>query len=421
MEFAFVAFAVGVFCGVPAAVLVGHVALDVAGDAAGGVHEGGVAANEPGVEVEVEELGVVVEHFFEMRDEPLGVDGVAGEAAADVVADAACGHAAAGEEDLFLHGGVAGESGGEEEKAGDLGLGEFGCLAPAAVDWVEGIHEGASGGGLDVAGEGFGVFRGGAIRHVFLESAGEVFGVGGEFLAVFLPEFVDVIERGDEAVLGEIGAPEERLAVGGEEDVEGPAAAEFDGLHGGHVDVVDVRAFFAVEFDGDEFFVDDGGDGVAFEAFAFHDVAPVAGAVADAEEDGFVFAFGFFEGFFAPWVPVDWVVLVLEEVGGFFAGEPVGVARLGWGVHGLGRGIVCCWEGVGGAEAEDGGWQEAGGGEFHGVAILEKGRVGNRGMVWWVGRRDGGKFASRYLDALIYGLRDGWVQARWMPDASAEL
>jgi hypothetical protein len=40
----------------------------------------------------------------------------------------------------------------------------------------------------------------------------------------------------------------------------------------------------------------------------------VAGAVADAEEDGFVFAFGFFEGCFAPWVPVDWVVLVLEEV-----------------------------------------------------------------------------------------------------------
>ena len=96
MEFTFVAFAVGVFCGIPAAVLVGHVALDVAGDAAGGVHEGGVAASESGVEVEFEELGVVVEHFFEMRDEPLGVDGVTGEAAADVVADAACGHAAAG-------------------------------------------------------------------------------------------------------------------------------------------------------------------------------------------------------------------------------------------------------------------------------------------------------------------------------------
>jgi hypothetical protein len=147
----------------------------------------------------------------------------------------------------------------------------------------------------------------------------------------------------------------------------------------------------------------------------------VAGAVADAEEDGFVFAFGFFEGFFAPWVPVDGVVLVLEEVGGFFAGEPVGVARLGWGVHGWGRGIVCCWQPGWRAEAEDGGGDEAGGWQFHGVAILEMGRGGNRGMGWGEGRRAGEKFASRYLDALIYGLRDGWVQARWLSDASAEL
>jgi hypothetical protein len=117
----------------------------------------------------------------------------------------------------------------------------------------------------------------------------------------------------------------------------------------------------------------------------------VAGAVADAEEDGFVFAFGFFEGCFAPWVPVDWVVLVLEEVGGFFAGEPVGVARRGWGVHWWWWGFVCCGEWGRRGEAEDGGWHEAGGGEFHGVAILEKGRCGNRGMRLRGGRRRGEK------------------------------
>ena len=241
------------------------------------------------------------------------------------------------------------------------------------------------------------MFRGGAIRHVFLERAGEVFGVGGEFLLVFLPEFVDVVEGGDEAVFGEIGTAEEGLAVWGEEDIEGPAAAEFDGLHGGHVDVVDVRAFFAVEFDGDEFFVDDGGDGVAFEAFAFHDVAPVAGAVADAEEDGFVFAFGFFEGFFAPWVPVDWVVLVLEEVGGFFAGEPVGVARLGWGVHGVGESSAAGRRGgeprprmAAGMRQEAGSFME-----------LQSLRWGVGATAGWVGGSGGGRVKSSHQDILM--------------------
>src|SRR5262249_51508072 len=51
------------------------------------------------------------------------------------------------------------------------------------------------------------------------------------------------------------------------------------------------------------------------ERFAFHDVAPVAGRVADREQDGFVLGSGAGEGFLAPGGPVDRVVRVLEKVG----------------------------------------------------------------------------------------------------------
>jgi hypothetical protein len=64
------------------------------------------------------------------------------------------------------------------------------------------------------------------------------------------------------------------------------------------------------------------------EAFFFHDVAPVAGGVAYAEENGFVFSFGFIEGFLVPRVPVYWVVGVLEKVRAFFVNQPVGLVFL---------------------------------------------------------------------------------------------
>ena len=42
--------------------------------------------------VQLEELRIVVEHFFEVRDEPARVDGVAREASAEMVVDAALAH-----------------------------------------------------------------------------------------------------------------------------------------------------------------------------------------------------------------------------------------------------------------------------------------------------------------------------------------
>ena len=53
-----------------------------------------LAGDLPGVQVGAREQGVVVEHLLEVRDEPEAVDGVAGEAAADLVVHAAARHPA---------------------------------------------------------------------------------------------------------------------------------------------------------------------------------------------------------------------------------------------------------------------------------------------------------------------------------------
>ena len=54
------------------------------------------------------------------------------------------------------------------------------------------------------------------------------------------------------------------------------------------------------------------------EAFFFHNVAPVTTAVANAEENRFVFGFSLVKRFLAPRIPVYWVVSVLKKIGAFF-------------------------------------------------------------------------------------------------------
>ena len=122
---------------------------------------------------------------------------------------------------------------------------------------------------------------------------------------------------------GEVGAGEERLLVGREEDGHGPAALAGERLHGGHVDAIDVGSLLAVDLDVDEVLVHEAGDLVRLEGLVSHHVAPVAGAVANGEEDGLVLLAGLREGLVAPGVPVDGVLGVLQEVGAGFARKTV--------------------------------------------------------------------------------------------------
>ena len=121
-----------------------------------------------------------------------------------------------------------------------------------------------------------------------------------------------------------VGPAVERTTLGREEERQRPSAAARHHLDGLHVDVVDVGPFLAVDLDGDEIAVQGIGDALRLEGLVLHDVAPVTGRVSDRQEDGFFFGARLLEGFRAPGIPVDGVVLVLEEVRRGLAGEAVG-------------------------------------------------------------------------------------------------
>lgn len=343
---AFLGIDFGVEGGVEGAVGGGHVAEDEIEDAAGDVGEVGVLGLAVKFDIAPAEHGVVVEHDLEVRDEPVCVGGVAVEAAAELVADAAGGEGGEGVvEDganaLLAFGGNERGFGAVEEEFEEGFAGEFWGGAEAAVGRVV-VGDGTGEKRFNEAGvEGDGVFGLWGFGEL-AEDLENFFGGGIDVLGAGVEGVGDGAEDGGEAgaavgVSGrKVGTGEERTEVRGEEDGHGPAAVAGEDLHGGHVELVDIGALFAVDFDVDEEVIHQFGDGGVFEALAFHDVAPVAGGVADREEDGLVFGAGAVKGFGAPGIPVDGVVLVLEEIRGGFFGEAVGMGgRVGHELDGM--------------------------------------------------------------------------------------
>ncbi len=134
------------------------------------------------------------------------------------------------------------------------------------------------------------------IRRCRFESRMNFIGRRGDFIFPFLPELADLLEQLEEAwpavtrIRWKISAAEKRLQLRREKDIHRPAAAASRRLHECHVNLVHVRPLLAVHLDADEMFVEIFADAPVLERFAFHDVAPVAGGIADAQENGFVFA-----------------------------------------------------------------------------------------------------------------------------------
>ena len=96
-----------------------------------------------------------------------------------------------------------------------------------------------------------------------------------------LPERRHTVAR----LVREVGAAIERPAVGRQEDRHRPAATAGHRLDGRHVHLVEVGPFLAIDLDRDEVVVEIARRRLVLERFALHDVAPVAGRVADRQED----------------------------------------------------------------------------------------------------------------------------------------
>ena len=131
------AFAVGVLRGVEAAVGMAEVAQQVVEGLLRDEPVAGIGGRLVCLEVERRQQGVVVEHLLEVGHEPEGVGGVAGEASAEVVVDAAGGHALERDFDHFPRALLARSGVVAEEEFEGHGLRELGGAAEPAVFGVE--------------------------------------------------------------------------------------------------------------------------------------------------------------------------------------------------------------------------------------------------------------------------------------------
>ena len=140
--------------------------------------------------------------------------------------------------------------------------------------------------------------------------------VGGllDLVAPGPPGVGDGGEQLQEVRLRVVGAAEERPAVGGEETRHRPAALPGQRDGGVHVHRVEVGPLFAVDLDAHEAGVHRGRDLVVLERLVGHHVAPVAGGVADRQQDRHVARGRLGQRLGRPLPPVHRVVGVLAQV-----------------------------------------------------------------------------------------------------------
>ena len=267
-----------------------------------------------------QELSVVVEHFFKMRGEPAFIDGIAGKAAAQMIVDAAFADVIEGFADGGADVGAACAQMHTPEEVDERCLGEFGCALDAAVNGVEQVEQFVG----DDLEHGAGGFAGVIVARLIGQRLQKPCAVLFDLVGLVVEEAGDFLHQGDETRTAEfwffrkVSAAPEGFAFGSEEHGERPAALLAEHMERVHIDRVDVRSLFAVDFHRHEQFVHDGGDFGVLETLMRHDMAPMAGGVTDRQKDRFVKCLGLGQSFCPPGSPMDRVVLVLQEIGGGF-------------------------------------------------------------------------------------------------------
>ena len=286
-----------------------------------------VAGERPGVQVDPRELGVVVEHLLEVRDQPVRVGRVAMEAAAQLVAQAAVGHRlerASCEEERPR---ISGREVVAEQEFDGHRLRELRGAAPAAVRPVEGGLDGARSGRQQLRRRVVAArLEAGLVDEPLHEPAAGRLDLG----ALLAPRAVDALEhlaeRGHPVtrLVRVVGPAVERPPVGCQEHRHRPATAAGHRLDRGHVDLVEIGTLLAIDLDRHEPVVQVAGGRLVLERLAFHHVAPVTGRVADPQEDRPVEELRPGERVGSPREPVDRVVRVLEQVRAGLSGEAIG-------------------------------------------------------------------------------------------------
>ncbi len=124
--------------------------------------------------------------------------------------------------------------------------------------------------------------------------------------------------------------------VGQQENRVRPSRMALLQLGRSDVDLIEIRPLLAVDLDRDEVGVQDLRHRFVVEALLLHHMAPVAGRIADREEDRPVERRRLGQRLGAPGAPIDRIMGVLDQIGRGLQDQPIDIARGPIGVQQLG-------------------------------------------------------------------------------------
>ncbi len=262
-----------------------------------------------------------------MRRQPFLIGRIARKAAAEMIIDAALAHVIESDDHGVEIGTLRGSEIGAPEQLKDRGLRKFRRLADAAMERID-LAGQALGDAVDhVHRDGIAAFR---LREP-VQGLAQRLDVLGDLVGLATMGFGDaaehVLEAGAAVARGwrKIGAAPERLAIGREEHGQGPAAGFAEELEGRLIDGVDIRPLFAIDLDVDEELIHHPRGLGILEAFMGHHMAPMAGGIADRQQDRLACRACLGQRRLAPGAPSDGIVLVLKQVRTGFLSQEVGV------------------------------------------------------------------------------------------------
>ena len=350
VEAAFVSLRIGIQGRVEAAPRLLHVAAKPVCGLSCDAEEKRIRGRKRRLRRDREQLSVVVKHFLEMRDHPVGVDRIPAEPAAELIVDPALGHARERErrhvERLEVGLVVAGRHApAPQQKLEVRRVRKLRRLAESAEPAVELARQ-----ILPRAREGRSIQRGvgrRGRRQKLAEHLDQRLALPLDVRSVIAVVLGDALEhfgkRGHPVprLRWKIRTAEERpLVARRKKHREWPAAAALrEHLVRGLVDTIEVGALLAIDLDVDEELVHDRGTGRILEGFVCHHVAPVTGRVADREQDRLVLVSRPLESLRTPRMPVDRISGVLQQVRAGLVREPVALRPCRPSVHRAGAGL----------------------------------------------------------------------------------
>ena len=122
----------------------------------------------------------------------------------------------------------------------------------------------------------------------------------------------------------EVGSRINRLPVGKTNGVQGPTPAACHQLTCIHINHVDVGSFLPIHLNTNQMVIHNFGGFEVFKTLVLHHMTPMAGAVANAHQNQFIFCLGPLPGEVAPFLPSHRIVGVLKQVRAAGVNECVG-------------------------------------------------------------------------------------------------